>query len=84
MGVYVDEIHKWPSKIKCFAGGSCHLVADTPEELHAMARRLRLRPDWFQDKKIPHYDLTVPKRAEALRLGAEEDFGLRDYLKRKR
>ena len=41
------------------------------EALHAMARRLDLKPEWFQAKpKHPHYDLTPSKRAAAIKLGA--------------
>jgi hypothetical protein len=55
-----------------------HLTADTWEELHEFAARLGLRRSYFQPgrplggKPSPfwHYDLTVGKRAQALRLGA--------------
>lgn len=83
MPVYVDELHKWPTRIKCFQAGSCHMVADTPEELHTMAANIGLRRDWFQDsKRLPHYDLTVQKRAAALQAGAIEDDGLRGFISR--
>lgn len=70
MTVRVDEIREWPTKIACFRGGSAHLTADTLEELHAFARRLRLKPEWFQPLSSPHYDLTPGKHAQALALGA--------------
>ena len=44
-----------------------HLVADSPEELEDMARRLELREEWGQGS---HYDVTESKRAAAIRLGA--------------
>ena len=69
-GIYVDEIREWPTRIRCFKGGSCHLTADHIEALHKFARKLRLKPEWFQDTATPHYDLTVEKRAKALALGA--------------
>jgi len=70
--VYVDEIMRWPTKIRCFRNGSCHLTADTLEELHALARRIGLRREWFQSKGlVPHYDLTPGRREAALRAGAE-------------
>ena len=48
-----------------------HLMADTLEELHAFARRLGMRPEWFQDHpRHPHYDLTEGKRHRALQFGA--------------
>ncbi len=51
----------------------CHMVADTNDELHAMARKLEMRPIWFQSyAKYPHYDLSKGKRATAVQLGAIE------------
>lgn len=36
-----------------------HLVSDTSlAELHAFAAALGLRREWFQEKSIPHYDVT--------------------------
>ncbi len=53
-----------------------HLITDSPdlEELHRFAERLGLKRAYFQgaDPKRPHYDVTAPKRAKALRLGAQE------------
>lgn len=53
---------------------SCHLLADTVEELHRFAiDRLGMKPEWFQNNsRLPHYDLTVGNRFKALRLGAFE------------
>lgn len=52
---------------------SCHLVADTPKELHQFATRLGLRLSWFQiHPRCSHYDLTAGMRAKAVRLGAVE------------
>lgn len=71
MTVYVDELQRWPTRIKCFQPGSCHMTADTEEELHEFATRLGLRRAWFQAKSsAPHYDLTIRKREQALNLGA--------------
>jgi hypothetical protein len=71
MTVYVDEIRVWPTTIRCFRAGSCHMTADTLEELHAIARRIGLRREWFQSKSLtPHYDLTPKKREAALAAGA--------------
>lgn len=69
MAVYVDEIIHWPTHIKVFLHGSCHMTADTLKELHDMANKLGLSPKWFQNKSVPHYDLTPRRREEALRLG---------------
>ena len=70
MTVTVDEIRVWPTRLRCFKAGSCHLMADSEEELHAFAKKLGLRREWYQPKSAPHYDLTPAKREEALRLGA--------------
>jgi hypothetical protein len=71
MAVMVDELRRWPTSIRCFKAGSCHLTADTLEELHAFAARLGLRRSWFQDHpRLPHYDLTKSRREQALQLGA--------------
>jgi hypothetical protein len=68
----VDELQVWPTKIRCFKNGSAHLTADTLEELHAFAKRLGLKREWFQEHwSAPHYDLTPGKRARALELGAQ-------------
>lgn len=73
MAVYVDQMQPcipnenwpWPR--------SCHLAADTAEELHTFAEKLGLKRSWFQDhKKLPHYDLTSQKRRKAVELGAVE------------
>jgi uncharacterized protein DUF4031 len=55
----------------------CHLTADTVAELHEFAARIGLRREWFQPdtKSIRggwHYDVTMPKRALAVRHGAQE------------
>lgn len=71
MTVYVDEICRWPTRIRCFQDGSCHMTADTEEELHVMAGAIGLRRAWFQPHSTaPHYDLTPSKRALALAHGA--------------
>lgn len=28
--VYVDAVRKWPTKIRCFQAGSCHMFMDPP------------------------------------------------------
>ncbi|MDM8521150.1 DUF4031 domain-containing protein [Anaerolineales bacterium HSG6] len=42
-----------------FQNGSAHLATDSDDlsDLHAFAAKLGLRRAWFQDKRIPHYDL---------------------------
>src|SRR4051794_28522630 len=53
-----------------------HLVSTKDEaELHAFAARLGLRRGWAQLRpaaSAAHYDVTPPKRALAVRLGARE------------
>jgi len=72
MTVYVDDLmaripnKRWPFK------WSCHMSADTLDELHAMAAKLGLRRAWFQDHPtLAHYDLTSGKRRMALKFGAQ-------------
>jgi len=84
MSVYVDELRQWPTTIRCFKAGSCHLTADTTEELHAFAARLGLKREWFQKHPLlDHYDLTMAKREMALKLGALQST-TRDRLRAKR
>ncbi len=54
-------------------GPSCHLLADTEEELHEFAAELGMKRKWFQGTSIPHYDLTVKRRERAVKLGATEE-----------
>lgn len=69
MAVYVDRLRDWGWRL----GPSCHLIADTNEELHAFAARVGLKRAWFQAKASgPHYDLTAGRRVLAVSLGAVE------------
>jgi hypothetical protein len=73
--VYVDPLmnHGW--KLYGHPVKSCHLFADTEEELHEMARRLGLKRMWFQPQKgnsVAHYDITPKKRQRAVATGAQE------------
>ena len=68
--VYVDELRRWPTTIRCFVSGSAHLTADTLAELHAFAERIGLRREWFQTTRVPHYDLTDRRRNRAILAGA--------------
>lgn len=54
---------------------SCHLFSDCNnlDELHQFARKLGLKPLWFQDRPgFPHYDLTRGIRERAVKLGAKK------------
>ena len=76
MSVYVDALINWnaPGAPDAFRNKpSCHLYADSVEELHAFARRLGLKKAWFQDHRwVKHYDLTEARRVKAVALGAIE------------
>ena len=65
MAVYVDkEQHPYGRMIMC------HMVADTTNELHAMANKIGVARRWFQGKRTPHYDICLAKRRLALQYGA--------------
>jgi hypothetical protein len=78
VAVYVDELFTMESaNAQAFRVGArhghrwCHMFADTPEELHAFAPRIGMRREWADDDVDGgHYDLTPPKRAAAIKLGA--------------
>lgn len=78
MAVYVDPLHTFNNSDegtpRCFFGkSSCHMYADTLEELHAMAARISLKRSWFQDSPhLRHYDLTEGRRIAAVRAGVIE------------
>jgi hypothetical protein len=71
MTVYVDD-SRIPARVGRLSARWSHLLADTPQELHAFAARLGLRREWFQDKPngLWHYDVTESKRLQVIRLGA--------------
>lgn len=76
MPVYVDPLVNWnnPAAPKCFRNQpSCHMYADSLEELHALARKIGLKKSWFQNHRLmPHYDLTTSRRVAAILAGAIE------------
>lgn len=67
MSVYVDR-----SQYRYGRMVMCHMVADTLDELHAMADRIGIARRWFQDHSLPHYDICKSKRAIAVAFGAVE------------
>lgn len=77
--IYVDALCDYGWRL----GPSCHMTADTLDELHAFAKRIGLRREWFQDKRLPHYDLTASRRAVAVNLGAVE-LGRREWVEKHR
>lgn len=73
MTVYVDDMYLSPmgqfGRMKM-----SHLIADTDEELHAMAARIGVARRWWQapPKHDSHYDIAMTMRAAAIRAGAVE------------
>ncbi len=74
MTVYVDDWRQ-PARVRRFNRTWSHLIVgphDDLEELHAFAARIGLRRDSFQDEPWPlaHYNVTEPKRRQAIAAGA--------------
>jgi hypothetical protein len=66
--VYVDNPRNVYGRMKM-----CHMVADDLGELHLMAELIGMKREWFQGRaSTPHYDLSLTKRAEAIKHGAVE------------
>lgn len=87
--IYVDMLINYGWKL----GPSCHLLADTEEELHEFAKSIGMKREWFQSGEttsMPHYDLTASRRKAAVMRGAIEIDRkqlcqrLEDYRKSKR
>lgn len=64
MSVYVDDMRARFGRMIL-----CHMIADSDDELHAMAAAIGVARKWHQGD---HYDICLTKRAEAVRLGAIE------------
>lgn len=69
MAVYVDDMKAEfkPSHRKGARYIMSHMIADTDEELHAMADRIGVARKWFQGD---HYDIAQTKRTLAISHGA--------------
>ena len=68
MSVYVDRCKLGYGRMIM-----CHMIADTPDELHAMADRIGVARKWFQQPpkaSFPHYDIAQSKRELAVAAGA--------------
>ena len=67
--VYVDDM-----KAKFGRMVMCHMMADTTEELLAMADKIGVQRKWLQKPGQPeeHFDIALVKRAEAVKAGAKE------------
>ena len=70
MSVYVDKsLYGYGRMVMC------HMIADTPDELHAMADAIGVARRWFQQPpkaSFWHYDIAKSKRALAVAAGAIE------------
>lgn len=69
MSVYVDDMRAPYGRMIM-----CHMLADTDQELHAMADRIGVSRRWHQKagSAHSHYDICLSKRAAAVRYGAIE------------
>lgn len=83
MAVFVDDMRAPYGRMIM-----CHMLADTDEELHAMAARIGVARRWHQKAGTPHshYDICLSKRAIAVSLGAKEidRRGVSEIIRRKR
>lgn len=71
MAVYVDMLIDYGWKL----GPSCHLLADSEDELHLFANLIGMKRSWFQcgeQHTLPHYDLVASRRILAIKKGAIE------------
>jgi FMN phosphatase YigB (HAD superfamily) len=86
MAVYVDN-----ARIPFGRMLMCHMIADTTEELLAMARKIGVQTKWLQhhSRYSEHFDVCLSKRQRALQSGAIEitqrelAIALRDRMKGK-
>lgn len=70
MTVYVDDMKAGFGRMKM-----CHMLADTDDELHAMADLIGVARKWWQSPvktSGSHYDIALSKRAIAVKHGAVE------------
>lgn len=70
MSVYVDYARRTYGRMIM-----CHMIADTPIELHSMADKIGVAHHWFQTPpkaSFWHYDIARNKRVMAIKWGAVE------------
>lgn len=73
MSVYVDPLYEHGGSKTFKWKVSCHMYADSLDELHAMAKAIGMKRSWFQDRPdFPHYDLVSTRRKLAVEAGAIE------------
>jgi hypothetical protein len=83
MAVYVDDMQAAFGRMIM-----CHMMADTRDELVAMADRIGVQRKWIQkaDRWDEHFDIALTKRKLAVAAGAIEvtaqELVARMYLKR--
>lgn len=68
MTVYVDDMSAPFGRMKM-----CHMLADSDDELHAMADKIGVARKWWQSPAKTsgsHYDIALIKKALALEAGA--------------
>lgn len=90
-GLYVDEVTEYPAcmlraHIRRVSTRWSHLWCDAGREeaLHALAARIGMKRQWFQDRDgFPHYDLVPRRREMAVKLGVLE-MSLRAWIKKRR
>lgn len=69
MSVYVDDMRAPYGRMVM-----CHMLADTHEELIAMAKQIGINTKWIQKKGThkEHFDIALSKRKLAVEAGAIE------------
>lgn len=68
MTVYVDTMQAEFGRMKM-----CHVIADSEDELHAMADKIGVARRWHQNTMSgSHYDIAMSKRRLAVAAGAVE------------
>ena len=73
--IYVDKIVQQPKVIRGRWKNSCHLIADSKEELIEFAKKIGLPLEWFRAHRIKylqHFDLSEKWRKIAIENGAVE------------
>lgn len=68
MAVYVDDMRARYGRMIM-----CHMLADSDEELHAMAAAIGVNRRWWQSpprSSGSHYDVCLATKAKAVALGA--------------
>lgn len=69
MACYVDDMNAKYGRMVM-----CHMLADTDEELHEIAKKIGVQRKWHQCAGTPksHYDICLAKKKIAVEFGAIE------------